>query len=276
MLVALELYSPAYPLAFARLPTFSTRSPSPCRYARAPVPDPSPPLRAHLASPPCSRSHPARAIPALLARPSPHDSPVLVPLRPHPTIPRSCAAPRRRISARVARTASCALRILLSPPPSPLPPSPSAGDGLPPSPHIPPTPYQPPPLACPPANLLHLCPLCWPTHRPRPPPHPPASPCRLATLSARAHASRDGLRVRAAAAVSPLRPSSLAIGTAGGSVIAAATPRHTAASSTAAAAQNPPLSPNRRGANSSGDCRPAGSSRNRPARVVWWGVSYPF
>ena len=38
---------------------------------------------------PRSRSHPARAIPALLARSSPHDSPVLAPLRSHPAIPRT-------------------------------------------------------------------------------------------------------------------------------------------------------------------------------------------
>ena len=47
----------------------------------------------------------------------------------------------------------------------------------------------------------HLCPLRWPTHRPRPPLHPPTQPGRLATLFTRTHASRNGLYVCAKAAV---------------------------------------------------------------------------
>ena len=112
---------PLCSLASVRLPASvcllasRTRLTSSLRHGRAPLPNPWLPLRAHLASPPRSGSHPARAIPALFVRASPHDSLVLVPLRPQTAIPCTCAAPRRRISARVARAVSCVLHI--SPPP---------------------------------------------------------------------------------------------------------------------------------------------------------------
>ena len=159
------------------------RSPSSRRYARAPVPGPSSPLRAHLASPLRSRSHPARAIPALLNRPSPYDFPVLAPLRPYPVIPRSCAAPPRRISARVARTASCAFCSLPSPRRPRRCPHRAPGTAfLPPHtcrppptslllPFIrPPTSYTCAPSAGPPTACLHfLYPsACWPPSSARP------------------------------------------------------------------------------------------------------------
>ena len=55
------------------------------------------------------------------------------------------------------------------------------------------------PLGHPPTS--YLCSLRWPTHRPRPPPHPPTHPGRIAALFMCVHASHDGLRVRAEAAI---------------------------------------------------------------------------
>ena len=160
------------------------------------------PLRAHLALP---RAH-ARILhmPSLpyspeLPRMTP---PSLSPCAPAPQSHALCrpTSPNLRALPRPRPVCSASRRPPAAPLSPPLPPSPSAGE----APLSPGTYHQPRtsllfPLSHPPTS--YLCPLRWPTHRLRPPPHPPAHPGRLATLFTRAHASCDGLRVCAEATV---------------------------------------------------------------------------
>ena len=157
------------------------------------------PLRAHLASP---RAH-ARILHAPSLPYSPRlprmTSPFLSPCAPisqsdalfHPRSP--------NLRARCQDRVLCAPHLVV-PPPSPLPPRQAWVTAS-----LSPRTYHPPPtsLILPLAHrpTSYMCPLRWPTHRPRPPHHPPDHPGPLATLFTRVHASDDGLRVHAEAAV---------------------------------------------------------------------------
>ena len=183
-------------LLWRRRPPLSSLASSHCR-ARSDGQDQdrpplaaTPPLRAHLASP-CAR---ARVLHA--------QSPPYLPGLPRMTPPSfSSCAPTLQSHALCRPTSPPHLVV---PPPSPCRlrcrPRQARGTAS-----LSPRTYHPPPtsllllLAQPPTS--YLCPLRWPTHRPHPPPYPPAHPGRLATLFTRAHASRDSLRVRAEAAV---------------------------------------------------------------------------